>query len=167
MEQDLPMSPKPLPFVVESAVNLRADPRKVFDFHLHPQNLSRINPPGIRLLYLQAPEKIEEGSRLTLRVSSWGIPQNWNVVVREVRDFEGSPAKASMVDEAVEGPFPFWRHLHEFWCAPDGSTGLVDRVEFLPPGGPAGILLVPLIRAMLKKMFESRHAATKRIFESH
>ena len=161
------MSPKALPFVVECSVNLRADPGKVFDFHLHPKNLSRINPRGIRLLSLQAPEKIGEGSRLTLRVSSWGIPQKWSVVVREVRNFEGSPAKASIVDEAVEGPFPFWRHLHEFWCAPDGSTGLVDRVEFLPPGGPAGILLVPLIRAMLKKMFESRHAATKRIFESH
>jgi ligand-binding SRPBCC domain-containing protein len=41
----------------------------------------------------------------------------------------------------------------------------VDRVEFLPPGGAAGIVLIPGIKLMLKKMFEARHAATRRIFE--
>jgi len=161
------MSRKPLPFVVERAINLKADPKKVFEFHLHPKNLSRVNPPGLRILSLKAPETVQEGSRLHLKVSSWGIPQDWEVVIREVRDFAGTPAKASILDEAVQGPFPFWRHLHEFWQAPDGSTGLVDRVEFLPPGGPAGVLFIPLIRQMLQTMFQKRHEATRRIFESH
>ena len=102
---------------------------------------------------------------MKLRVSSLGVPQSWEVRVTAVEDFSGTPAKASMVDEGVRGPFPFWKHLHEFWQAPDGTTGLVDRVEFLPPGGAAGLFLVPGIRLMLKKMFEARHAATKRIFE--
>ena len=160
------MSAKQLPFVVERAINLKADPKKVFDFHLHPKNLSRVNPPGLRILSLEAPETIHEGSRLHLKVSSWGIPQTWEVVVREVRDFAGTPAKASILDEAVRGPFPYWRHLHEFWQAPDGSTGLVDRVEFLPPGGPAGVLLLPGIRLMLLQMFRNRHEAARRIFEN-
>jgi ligand-binding SRPBCC domain-containing protein len=159
------MSQKLLPFVVERAVNLKADPKKVFEFHLHPKNLSRLNPPGLRILSLEAPETIQEGSLLRLKVSSWGIPQKWEVIVREVRDFSGTPAKASILDEAVQGPFPFWRHLHEFWAAPDGTTGLVDRVEFLPPGGPAGLLLLPVIRRMLQMMFFKRHEATRRIFE--
>jgi len=137
----------------------------VLEFHLHPKNLSRVNPAGIRILSLEAPETITAGSRLRLKVSSWGIPQTWAVVVREVSDFSGSPAKASILDEAVQGPFPFWRHLHEFWAAPDGTTGLVDRVEFLPPGGPAGLLLLPVIRRMLQMMFFKRHEATRRIFE--
>jgi len=98
-------------------------------------------------------------------VASLGLPQSWEVKVVSVEDFSGTPAKASILDEAVKGPLPFWRHLHEFWAAPDGSTGLVDRIEFLPPGGPAGVILVPAIKAMLRKMFEARHAATKRIFE--
>lgn len=159
------MSSPALPFVFERAVNLKADSRKVFDFHLHPENLAQINPPGIRLLSLEAPKTIQTGSNLRLKVSSYGLPQTWEVVIREVCDFSGQPAKASILDEAVRGPFPFWRHWHEFWQAPDGSTGLADRVAFLPPGGPAGVLLVPLIRMMLQKMFEARHAATKRIFE--
>jgi len=159
------MSQKALPFVVERAINLKADPKKIFEFHLHPKNLSRVNPSGLRILSLEAPETIQEGSQLRLKVSSWGIPQKWEVVVREIRDFAGTPAKASILDEAVQGPFPYWRHLHEFWQAPDGTTGLVDRVEFLPPGGPAGIILLPIIKRMLQMMFARRHAATRSIFE--
>jgi ligand-binding SRPBCC domain-containing protein len=160
------MPRNPLPFIVERGINLKADPKKVFEFHLHPKNLCRVNPPGLRLLSLDAPETIQEGSLLRLKVSSWGIPQKWEVVVREVRDFSGTPAKASILDEAVKGPFPLWRHLHEFWQAPDGSTGLVDRVEFLPPGGPAGVVLLPVIQLMLRKMFIKRQQATRRIFEN-
>jgi ligand-binding SRPBCC domain-containing protein len=159
------MSKKTLPYVVERAINLKADPKKVLEFHLHPKNLSRVNPAGIRILSLEAPETITAGSHLRLKVSSWGIPQTWAVVVREVSDFSGSPAKASILDEAVQGPFPFWRHLHEFWAAPDGTTGLVDRVEFLPPGGPAGKLLLPIFRWFLNKMFQSRQETTRLIFE--
>ncbi|NCY21512.1 hypothetical protein EBX31_06105 [bacterium] len=159
------MSQKALPFVVERAINLKADPKKIFEFHLHPKNLSRVNPSGLRILSLEAPETIQEGSQLRLKVSSWGIPQKWEVVVREIRDFAGTPAKASILDEAVQGPFPYWRHLHEFWQAPDGTTGLVDRVEFLPPGGPAGIILLPTIKRMLQMMFARRHEATRSIFE--
>ena len=156
---------KSLPHVYECASNLRAPAEKVFDFHLQPKNIARVNPPWIKVLSLDGPEKLQPGAVLRLRVSSFGVPQGWEVRVGAVDDFSGTPAKASILDEAVKGPFPFWRHLHEFWQAPDGSTGLVDRVEFLPPGGAAGTVLVPGIRLMLKKMFEARHAATKRIFE--
>lgn len=165
LEQDSRMHQKPLPFVVERAINLKADPKKVFEFHLHPKNLSRINPPGIRILSIQAPHSIAEGSKLSLKVSSWGIPQQWEVVIREVRDFSGTPGKAWILDEALRGPFPFWRHLHEFWVAPDGTTGLVDRVEFLPPGGPLGRLLLPFFRWSLNKMFQSRQETTRLLFE--
>ena len=159
------MSASPLPHVFEHASNLKAEARKVFAFHLHPENLGKVNPSWIRVISLDAPKTVSAGARIRLQVSSLGLPQTWEVKVVSVEDFFGTPAKASITDEAVHGPFPFWRHLHEFWAAPDGSTGLVDRIEFLAPGGPAGAILVPVIKAMLKKMFEARHEATKRIFE--
>lgn len=165
LEQDSGMSSSPLPFVYEHATNLKAEAREVFDFHLQPKNLGRVNPPWVRVLSLDRPEKLTPGAILRLKVASFGIPQTWEVRVVAVEGFSGTPAKASIIDEAVRGPFPFWRHLHEFWRAPDGTTGLVDRIEFLPPGGTAGVVLVPGIRLMLKKMFEARHAATKKIFE--
>lgn len=153
------------PQVFEFASNIKADAREVFAFHLHPKNIARVNPPWLRLLSLEAPERLSPGATLHLKVSSFGWPQAWEVRVVSVMEFEGVPAKASFLDEAVRGPFPFWRHLHEFWQAPDGTTGLVDRIEFLPPGGAIGVLGVPGIRFLLKKMFAARHAATQQLFE--
>ncbi len=156
---------QPLPFVFEHATNLRTGARGVFEFHLHPKNIGKVNPSWIRVVSLEGPEKVAQGDILKLKVASFGLPQSWDVKVVAVEDFSGNPAKASILDEAVRGPFPFWRHLHEFWHAPDGTTGLVDRVEFLPPGGVAGVILIPAIRWMLRKMFQARHEATKRLFE--
>ena len=159
------MPRKPLPYVYEHATNLKTEARGVFEFHLQPKNIARVNPTWIRVISLEGPERLSPGAILKLKVASFGVPQSWEVKVVAVEDFAGTPAKASILDEAVEGPFPFWRHLHEFWQAPDGTTGLVDRVEFLPPGGSAGVVLVPMIKLMLQKMFGARHEATKRVFE--
>ena len=166
IEQDGGVRPDPLPFVFEYASNLKADPRKVFEFHLQPKNISRVNPWWVRVASLQSPEQIVAGAKIHLKVRSMGLPQTWEVTVQEVRDFLGTPARAHILDVAQRGPFPYWRHLHEFWAAPDGTTGLVDRVEFLPPGGLAGVLLLPLIRKVFTEMFQARHKATRKIFES-
>ena len=166
IEQDSGMRPGPLPYVFEYASNLKADPRKVFEFHLQPKNISRVNPWWVRVVSLQSPEQIVAGAKIHLKVRSMGLPQTWEVTVQEVGDFLGTPARAHILDVAQRGPFPYWRHLHEVWAAPDGTTGLVDRVEFLPPGGLAGVLLLPLIRKVFMEMFQARHKATRKIFES-
>ena len=166
IEQDRGMQPDPLPYIFEYASNLKADPRRVFEFHLQPKNISRVNPWWVRVVSLQSPEQIVAGAKIHLKVRSMGLPQTWEVTVQEVRDFLGTPARAHILDVAQRGPFPYWRHLHEFWAAPDGTTGLVDRVEFLPPGGLAGVLLLPLIRKVFTEMFQARHKATRKIFES-
>ena len=166
IEQDGGVRLGPLPYVFEYASNLKADPRKVFEFHLQPKNISRVNPWWVRVASLQSPEQIVAGAKIHLKVRSMGLPQTWEVTVQEVGDFLGTPARAHILDVAQRGPFPYWRHLHEFWAAPDGTTGLVDRVEFLPPGGLAGVLLLPLIRKVFMEMFQARHKATRKIFES-
>ena len=166
IEQDGGVRPDPLPYVFEYASNLKADPRRVFEFHLQPKNISRVNPWWVRVVSLQSPEQIVAGAKIHLKVRSMGLPQTWEVTVQEVGDFLGTPARAHILDVAQRGPFPYWRHLHEFWAAPDGTTGLVDRVEFLPPGGLAGVLLLPLIRKVFTEMFQARHKATRKIFES-
>ncbi len=166
IEQDSAMRADSLPYVFEYASNLKADPREVFEFHLQPKNISRVNPWWIRVLSLQSPEQIVAGAQIRLKVRSMGLPQTWEVTVQEVENFSGTPARAHILDVAQRGPFPFWRHLHQFWAAPDGTTGLVDRVEFLPPGGFAGVLLLPLIRKVFTEMFRARHEATRKIFES-
>jgi len=156
----------PLPVVFEYASNLKAEPRKVFLFHLEPKNISRVNPWWIRVVSLESPERIAVGAQICLRVLSLGFPQAWVVNVKELVDFSGTPGRAHILDVAEKSPFPLWRHLHEFWAAPDGTTGLVDRVEFLPPGGPFGFFLLPFIRKAFLVMFRARHEATRKIFET-
>ena len=160
------MRSRPLPFVFEFASNLKADPNKVMKFHLDPKNIARISPGWIRIVSLASPEHIVQGSKIHLTVRSFGFPQSWEVTVAEVVDFSGSPAKASLLDVAERGPFPYWHHLHEFWAAPDGTTGLVDRIEFLPPGGVLGVLALPLIRKFFEILFRARHQATRTILEA-
>ena len=162
----LEMRKSPLPYVFEYASNLKADPKKVFAFHLEPKNISRVSPRWIRVISLESPSQIIEGSRIRLRVSSLGIPQSWEVTVREVNDFSGTPGCARILDVAYKSPFPLWRHLHEFWAAPDGTTGLVDRIEFLPPGGRLGRLLLHFIHKFFLILFRARHEATRKIFEN-
>jgi hypothetical protein len=162
--EDMPF--RKLPYVFEFASNLKAEPKKVMTFHLDPNNIARVSPWWIQILDIESPERIVQGSNIRLKVRSLGLPQSWEVTVAEVVDFSGSPAKASLLDVAEKGPFPYWRHLHEFWAAPDGTTGLVDRIEFLPPGGVLGTLALPLIRRFFEILFRARHAATRKIFES-
>lgn len=161
----LAMRKNPLPYVFEYASNLKADPKKVFAFHLEPKNISRVSPSWIRVISLESPSLIVGGSKIRLRVASLGIPQSWEVTVREVNDFSGTPGRASILDVASKSPFPLWRHLHEFWAAPDGTTGLVDRIEFLPPVGGLGRLLLPFIQKFFLVLFRARHEATRKIFE--
>ena len=166
IEQDRGMQPDPLPYIFEYASNLKAEPRKVFLFHLEPKNISRVNPWWIRVVSLESPERIAVGAQICLRVLSLGLPQTWVVNVKELVDFCGTPGRAHILDVAEKSPFPLWRHLHEFWAAPDGTTGLVDRVEFLPPGGPFGFFLLPFIRKAFLVMFRARHEAMRKICEA-
>jgi len=160
------MPSRPLPYVFEFASNVKADPKKVMSFHLDPKNIARVSPWWIQILSLESPERIVQGSKIQIKVRSLGLPQSWEVTVAEVVDFTAYPAKASLLDVAEKGPFAYWRHLHEFWAAPDGTTGLVDRIEFLPPAGFLGTLALPLIRKFFEILFRARHDATRKIVES-
>ena len=77
IEQDGRVRSDPLPYVFEYASNLKADPRKVFEFHLQPKNISRVNPWWIRVVSLQSPEQIVAGAQIRLNVRSMGLPQTW------------------------------------------------------------------------------------------
>jgi ligand-binding SRPBCC domain-containing protein len=72
-------------------------------------------------------------------------------------------------DEMVDGPFPEWRHRHQFYAVSDDETLVRDRVAYeLPIVGrlPAvGGLLGPLGWLGFEPMFRERHRRTKRILE--
>ena len=66
------------------------------------------------------------------------------------------------VDDQIRGPFSRWVHRHQF-AEERGGTRLTDSIDFALPGGRiAEVLGGKIAQSQLRKMFEYRHAVTKR-----
>jgi ligand-binding SRPBCC domain-containing protein len=123
---------------------------EVFDFFLQPANLLRVSPPDLHLQLIDPPERLQLGSRITLKGRRWGIPQR---ITSEVVVFE---AGALFVDEQRSGPFRKWIHTHRFTAVPEG-TQVQDTIEFEAPGGLLGLVVTEsFILKDLEKLFAYR-----------
>jgi ligand-binding SRPBCC domain-containing protein len=130
----------------------------VFEFHLDPRNAARISPPGLRVLSVEAPERVRAGDEVLLTVRQRPFPfvQRWRVRIAAV------DAPIAIVDVALAGPFRAWRHEHLFTFAGDQRTLLTDRVTYELPFGALGRLADRLVvRRMLARAFRHRHARTR------
>ena len=148
--------------VYERRTPLAASPHRVFEFHLDPVNLRRLSPAWAAVTRLVLPPRFEVGARLEVGVRLLGlIPQRWCVEITRL-----DPPR-ELVDQAISGPFPYWRHTHSVSPRADGGSELVDRVEYRPPGGILGVCADRwTTRPMLELMFRHRHARTRALLES-
>lgn len=148
--------------VYQRRIHLAASPERVFEFHLDPANLRLLSPSWASVTRLVLPSRFGVGSRLEIGVRLLGlIPQRWCVEITRL-----DPPR-ELVDEAISGPFPFWRHTHTVTPGEGGGAELVDRVEYRPPGGILGIWMDRwTTRLMLELMFRHRHARTRTLLES-
>jgi ligand-binding SRPBCC domain-containing protein len=122
----------------------------VFDFFRQPANLVRVSPPDLHMRLIEGPERVQLGSRITLQGRRWGVPQR---VVSEVTAYEPD---LLFVDEQRTGPFRKWVHMHRFESIP-GGTGVLDRIEYEPPGGLLGRVVTPaLVERDLQWVFAFR-----------
>jgi ligand-binding SRPBCC domain-containing protein len=129
-----------------------------FAFHLDPRNLRRINPPGVEVVDLRLPARMEVGAELHVSVRLFRLlRQEWQVMIAEI-----TPPHR-MVDVAIRGPFAAWLHQHEFREVP-GGTEMIDRIEYRPPLGRFGRWLNPVFfRPQLRAMFIWRHCRTREL----
>jgi ligand-binding SRPBCC domain-containing protein len=148
--------------VYETTTRIRAPVQALFAFHQDPSNLHRIQPPGVRVMKVILPPEWCVGARLSVRIRILGlVPQAWEVRLEEV-----SPP-TRLVDVAIRGPYPEWRHVHAFQEDGPGHSTLTDRVEYQPPWGRLGVLLDRVFfRPQLAVMFAWRHRQTRRLLES-
>jgi ligand-binding SRPBCC domain-containing protein len=147
--------------IFQKTSEIRTSVEALFRFHQDPANLHRINPPGVRVASLRLPKHWKAGARLGVTVKILGIvSQEWEVSLETV-----SPP-CRLVDVAIRGPYPQWRHIHEFREVGPRLSSLTDRVEYLPPWGRLGLLLDRWIfRPQLAVMFAWRHRQTRRLLE--
>jgi ligand-binding SRPBCC domain-containing protein len=129
----------------------------VFDFFCQPANLLRVSPPELHMRLIEAPPRIQLGSRVTLEGRRYGVPQR---IVSEVVVFEPHDVFA---DDQREGPFRKWLHHHRFEAVP-GGTRVADQIEFEPPGGILGLMLnAAAIERDLDWLFEYRRQKLREI----
>jgi ligand-binding SRPBCC domain-containing protein len=130
----------------------------VFAFHLDPRNAARISPPGMHVVSVEAPERVQAGDEVVLAVRQRPLPfvQRWRVRIAAV------DAPVAIIDVALAGPFRTWRHEHLFTFAGEERTLLTDRVTYELPYGALGRLADRLVvRRMLARAFRHRHARTR------
>lgn len=133
---------------------------QAFDFLIRPANAVRISPPALGLVFTQAPEVLEIGSRFEFKVQGWGQVQT---LQHEVISLD---RPRQFIEQQVKGPFKKWVHEHSVLVNSDGEVVVFDRIEFEPPGGLIGLLITSQkIIDHLEEGFYHRHQELRRCLE--
>lgn len=144
----------------EQSVHVSCPPETAFDFLTVAENIVRISPPEAQLKMIDAPERLELGSRIEFELGGWGPAQR---ILHEITEHQ-RPDR--FTETLVRGPLKSWVHEHIIESGGDGAVRVLDRIYFEPPGGFAGFLVTEeRIRDSLETSFEYRHRKLKRLLE--
>jgi uncharacterized protein len=134
---------------------IEAPAEDVYAWHMLPEALERLTPPGEHLEVVERTGGIEPGARVVLRFGQWPFRRRW------VAEHGEYVAGRYFTDAQVSGPFALWKHTHRF--EPDGPAAcfLEDRVEYALPFGFLGRWFAGwFVRKKLERMFAYRHRRT-------
>lgn len=140
-------------FIARSRVEAPAE--EVFAWHARPGAFERLQPPWAPVEILERRGAIRDGDRLVLRLRAGPLRLRW---VAEHEDYREG---LQFADVQVAGPFARWRHLHRFETEGPRACRIEDRVEYAPPFGPLGRLLMPGLTRRLRRVFAYRHAVVR------
>lgn len=143
----------PIRFHYEST--FAAPVSRLWEFYMAPDALVRLTPPLSGFRVVDPGQGVMDGSLLEATVGWWPARARWRAVHAGVRREE------SFVDIALESPFRYWVHLHQFGSAGEDHSRLTDVIWFVPPRGVprwAGRLFASTV---LRGMFWWRHRATR------
>ncbi len=144
--------------VFESQTELSCTPEAAFEFLIQPENIRRISPSAMMLVFDAAPERVFQGAVMKFRVQTFGVVRQ---ISHRISEFD-FPRR--FVEEQVEGPMTAWCHEHLFEPSSNGVI-IVDRITFSPPGGMLGLLINDRkIRDSLEAGFDHRHQFLEKHF---
>ncbi len=131
----------------------------VFLFFSDARNLEAITPPQLRF-HVETPGEIrmEEGTEIQYTLGLFGVRFLWRSRISRW------DAPRSFVDEQLRGPYALWHHEHRFESF-QGGTRITDTVHFALPLRPFSSIVLPLVRAQLRRIFEYRQKSVIRLFD--
>jgi len=151
----------PKPSLIEQSIEIDCPVEKLFRFHCDTRNAPRVSP-GVEFESIDGTFPLTDGAIVTIVMRQKPIPKRltWRFRVEAV-----VPNRA-VVDVALESPFKEWRHEHRFEPLGPDRCRLTDRITYLPPFGPIGVIGDRMIvNRKLRKTFEQRQVFTKRLME--
>jgi ligand-binding SRPBCC domain-containing protein len=133
---------------------------QVFAFFAAARNLERITPGWLRFeVRTPEPVRMEAGALIDYRLHYRGVPLGWT---SQIEVWE--PGR-QFVDRQLRGPYGLWHHRHTF-AEVAGGTVIEDEVHYAAPFGAFGELAQPLlIERVLRRIFDYRQQAVRRIFD--
>jgi ligand-binding SRPBCC domain-containing protein len=147
------------PHVLHREQRLPRTPSELFPFFADAANLARITPAELAFAFETAlPTEMRVGVEIGYRLRVWGVPFRWLTRITAWDPPHG------FVDEQIRGPYRRWRHSHQFRQAGDGSTIMLDRVEYALPFAPFGELAHFLVRRQLERIFDYRSEVIRELF---
>jgi len=133
----------------------------VWDFFSSPGNLKIITPPDLKFSIISelSPENILKGQQIEYYVTPiWHMRVKWVTKISDVRE------KEYFVDEQLRGPYKLWQHKH-FFNQTAGGMEMNDEISYDIGYGKMGdLLLLPIIRRKIEKIFSFRRKKIAEIF---
>lgn len=135
---------------LETETHLPLTVDEIFAFFSNAENLERITPPELAFQILTpTPIVMREGTIIDYRLRLFGVPFGWRT-----RIVQWQPS-TQFIDEQIRGPYSSWRHRHTF-VAYENGTQMTDRVEYQLPLEPVGLVVLPMVRRQLDRIFRYR-----------
>ncbi|MBC7840763.1 MAG: TIGR01777 family protein [Gemmatimonadaceae bacterium] len=138
--------------------------RALFDWHERPGAFERLTPPWQPSRVLARTGGITNGSRVEVEVPLLHGLLHQRMLM-EHRDYQEG---REFTDVQLKGPFTRWTHVHRIEAASDGTSVLVDRIDYELPLGVLGDIGGGwFVRRQLEQLFAFRHERTRADLERH
>ncbi len=134
--------------------------QEVFSFFETHSNLAKLTPPSLCLKVLSADsEKLKLNARYRYKIRLLGVPLSWTTLITRCEPpyfFE---------DVQLNGPYAYWKHVHQFEETNDGTL-MTDEVHYqLPLGWLGNTFGKKFAETNLRKVFDYRRENLKKIFK--
>ena len=145
----------------EARLELPCSIELAFDLVASPEGIKKISPPAMGLFFTNAPERYSLGTKVEFKVQAMGLVRK---LTHEVTAFDDPN---SFTEQQIDGPFRHWVHEHVLEVREGGWCVVIDRIQFLPPGGVAGMIMTASkILENLAEGFDYRHEQLEQHFQA-
>ena len=146
----------------EHKTHVNSNVEDTFAWHERKGSFRRLMPPWEVAEEVRADDTLEEGAQRIFRFPMGPIKMKWIA-----RHSKYNPPH-SFEDDMLKGPFKSWHHKHQFSQNEDGTSVVLDKVNYRLPMGFLGKLVAgKMVRKRIERMFYARQIRLERDLQRH